>query len=154
MRSYVRKTLLCLRNHIDVVVELQFRVETALHQYSSNTVLASTLDLIHDLLNRVGIGRRIIRVSAVERTERTISVAQVRVVEVGINYVRYFFVRVVPLTPVVGKWNQIKQLRFLHQPQAFFTSYSLAREDFLGYLLKHDCCSDRRLRRRNSPVFH
>jgi hypothetical protein len=84
MRVDVREAVAGLAHKVEVVVERDRLVETTLEQHGGNTHFARARELFHHLLDCIevltGLSGR-----AVERTERAVRVARVRVIEIGVD---------------------------------------------------------------------
>lgn len=108
MRHNVWVSFDSFAHHINVVFIWYCVVESALHQDGGYAFFCCSAYLIHDLLYGVCVCGWVIRVGAVKGAERTVCIAYVGVVEVGVDDVSYAFWRVVLCADMLSERCQVE----------------------------------------------
>src|SRR6266404_979682 len=126
---YLGKVATNVLQEVQVVIDAELRMMSALHQYLDATDRHQLLDLLAHLLGREYV-RIIVALLAHERAEGAIHIAYVRVVDIAVNNIRDAALRMFPLAHHISQRAQLGECQRVIEPHRFRSRNPLAIEDF------------------------
>ena len=124
--------ILCVQRAKQVLIplDIEVRVKAALHQHARAAEFDRLIDTLLDLFHRMDVGVGFSRPS-VEGAEGADDVADIRIVDIAVDDVRYDLITVLALADLVGREADTQNVLRFEKRGAIVGRKAFAREGFV-----------------------